>query len=518
MRILIELVVLAIGGILAIIFPSIVVPTALGIALLAWLANIFIKPAKPKKLPPPGDPVVHGRPLLPANPGWPLGQIPLPSNVAVTYRTVLLLLFGGIPLMLFTSHDAAMMWLASYNLMIGVLVFLDFHLAVRPEQIRCRRHLPGKLSIGVPNTVSLIVENFSFRRVTLDIRDEYPPEFKCSASDPILSVTIQRRSRATLTYQVEPEARGVYRFGQLSMRYPGPMDLAVRQRDVSLEDLAEVYPNITSISRLDLRLRRSHLLETGLISERKRGSGTDFESLREYVFGDEFRKIDWKATARRNQMITREYQMEVNQSIVVVLDRGRAMGTRAGSLTLLDHAVNAALLLGYQVTHRGDKIGLLIYSNEVETFVPPAKGKKHYHAFLRALAQVKPAQVESDVTATCRFLMGRRLRRSLLMMLTDLGAGSSAEVLCRELIPTMRKHVPTVVSLVNPVTLAKVRQVPNDAAQLAEKVLARSIIDRTKETLRLLEKRGVIALALGPEELTPAVLSAYLRVKLRDRL
>ncbi|HEY9069924.1 MAG TPA: DUF58 domain-containing protein [Candidatus Ozemobacteraceae bacterium] len=434
----------------------------------------------------------------------------------VTTRVVLLLLCGTLPLMVSGAHTVSIAILAVWNLFVIFLVFADHRLTPPASAIRVTRIVARKLSIGEQNDVVLQVENHAFQQLEVTLLDAPPLEFS-TAREP-LSVTVPGRTRIEVRYRVEPSRRGRFSFGPLSVRFRGRLEMIVRQGEAAAGMPVEVYPNIKNVARFELRVRRSHLVETGLKSERRRGQGTDFESLREYVRGDEFRRIDWKATARRHKMISREYQSEVNQSVLVLLDCGRPLGAKLPRGTMLDATVDATLLLVQRVLRSGDNAGLLAFSDRPTRFIPPAKGKRQLHLIMSQLAAAQPDRSESDYGAAFRFLMTRRIKRSLLILLTDLTTGEAAERLRNEVPMVLRKHLVVVVSVFPPGLAVSVGSVPERAEQAWESIVAGEILSRVKTAHRELEKIGVGTLLLPPEQLSTALLANYLRLKLRSQL
>ncbi|HNW34246.1 MAG TPA: DUF58 domain-containing protein [Candidatus Ozemobacteraceae bacterium] len=434
----------------------------------------------------------------------------------VTTRVVLLLLCGTLPLMVAGSHTIAIAIIIVWNLFILLLILADHRLSPAATLIQVHRIVANKLSIGEANDVVLRVENHSFQQLDVTLLDSPPDAF--GASREPLSVTVAPRTRIDVKYRVTPPQRGRYLFGPVTVRFRGRLELIVRQRDIPCAMSVDVYPNIKNVARFELRVRRSHLVETGLKSERRRGNGTDFESLREYVRGDEFRRVDWKATARRNRMISREYQSEVNQSVLVMLDCGRTMGVKLPRGTMLDATVDAALLLVQRVLRSGDNAGLLAFSDRAMRFIPPAKGKRQLHLIMSQLAVVQPERAESDYGVAFRYLMTRRIKRSLLIILTDLTTGEAAERLRKEVPAVLRKHLAVVVSIYHPSLAERVENGPETMDQAWEGLVAREILGRVRSAHRDLEMLGVGTLMLPPEKLCTSLLASYLRLKLRSKL
>ena len=492
---LIEGLVLVIGSVLSVIAPFVVVPLALLVALAAYILRLF--GSRNPNLPSLTDMIYQGQ-------------------IVVTTRVVLLLLFGTLPLMQAKSHTGAIaLWLV-YNFVVLVLVLTDIIISPRPENLTIERRVQQKLSIGRDNKVEIVVSNNSHRPLTLEIVDEFPVEFGGDGRN--IGLELEQRTSKSFSYLVKPLRRGCYYFNKTVVRFRGLLELVVFQREYGETTRVEVYPDISSISRFELRMKRGQHAETGLITERRRGLGSDFESMREYVSGDAFRRIDWKASARKNKLITREFQSEVNQSVMVVLDCSRSMGAVVDSLTLLDHAVNSALILGYQVMKKGDKIGLLAFSDKPQIFLPPGRGKAHFYNFLRHLYAISANRVEPDYESVLRAISSTRLRRSLLMIITDLTSGEAVQKMLAAVPLVSRKHLTVVVSVLDPKLRDIADAVPDNVDAVYDKVVARNLIERVAGLGRHIEKIGVATMLITPQQLNSSLLSHYLQVKLRSQL
>lgn len=491
----IETIILFIGVVASIIVPVIIVPLALTLALIAFTLNRFKKK----------DPGVPG-----------IREIFLQGKVIFTTRVVLLLLFGTLPLMVVNSHFAAVAVFLVFNTIVAALIIADVVITPRPENLLVQRIVQNKLSIGQKNIVKVVIVNKAYTDIQVEVKDEYPKEFEVNASE--IKVKLPRRSETTFQYEVVPLKRGCYYFKDTSLKFRGVLDLIIYQQPFGHNSRVEVYPDISSISKFELLMRRSHLLETGLVNERRRGTGTDFESLREYIKGDEFRKIDWKASARRNKLIAREYQSEVNQSVLILLDCSRSTGALAGKITMLDHAVNGALLLGYQVLRKGDKIGLMTFSDRVHASLPPKGGKNHYYSFVQNLYAVKPSSVEPSYENVLDKLSKSRLKRSMIIMITDTATGESANKLFSAIPVIIQKHLLIVISLLDPLIKSYSRRIPEKHEEVYQKIVAREQMAKIEQLNKKIELMGAITAVVTPEQLKTTVLSKYLKAKLRSRL
>ena len=438
------------------------------------------------------------------------------KGITLTTRVILLILAGALPLMLAPNHFVAIIIFIGFNTLVTMLILLDVRMTPTPEDIVVTRTCHTKLSIGEKITIVIKLYNRSWKPLKVILRDEYPLEFDVDREE--FELELQQRSETRIPYQVTPSNRGSFSFGNVIIRYRGVLELTMRQIAFPVETQIKVYPSIVNISRFELMIKRSHLLETGFTPERRRGMGTEFESLKEYTSDDEFRSIDWKATARKNKIITRQYQSEINQSILIIVDCSRPMGAKVGKFTLLDYSVNAALLLGHVVTRKEDKVGLAVFSDRVHQYLAPRRGKRQYHYFLDQLYNLQPRRVEPNYEAIFRFIINTRLKRSLVVMLTDLAAGAAPQKLRESIWLLSRKHLPVVVSVTDPQIKKTAFEIPKTEEDVYRKVVAHEVLGRIKGAQRAVQNVGVIPLVLPPDQVCSAVLTNYLTLKLRARL
>ncbi len=317
---------------------------------------------------------------------------------------------------------------------------------------------------------------------------------------------------------MRPLRRGDYRFGNVNLRWYGPLRLVVRQGQIVAEEEAKVYPNLLDVRRYDLLLRQNRLQELGLRHARLPGQGTEFERLREYRPDDEYRRINWKATARRHRPITTEYQIERSQNIIVALDTGRMMQSPVAQMAKLDYAVNSVLLLAYVATGMGDKVGLLSFASEVDHYLAPRAGRGQFYRMLGQLYAVEAQQVEPDYRRGLGYLAHRQRRRALILIFTDVTAGASMESLVRHVRQLAKRSLPLVVTISDPDLHEMARRHPEDSRALYQRAAAGTLLQERKLLLDTLQRRGVLSLDVPADELSIAVVNRYLALKRRMRL
>jgi len=438
-----------------------------------------------------------------------------------TRRLLLLALVAAVPLALGSLVHFLLYLALLYLIGLAVLVVLDVRGGPRQHELTVTRQHDQRLSLGELNSVTLRVRwktqtGTVARGRRIWLRDEPPPEIP--GPPPLLSGSIQPGGEWEGRYHLRPVRRGTYQFGDLWLRIETWLGFVSRQFDYPMQEPVRVYPNLRAIQRYDLLARRGRLAEVGVHRTRYLGRGNEFERLRDYQPDDEYRRINWKATARRNRPITVEYETERSQSLLLLLDSGRLMGTPVGDLDKLDHALNSALLLAYVASKMGDRVGALAFADQVRAFVPPARGDRQFQLLLDALHALRAQPVESDLRRMAAFLASHQTRRSLVIVFTDLAAEIESDVLIASLSLLSRRHLVVCASLSDPDLMALADALPEDSLQTYEKVVARRLLDERRTLLERLERLGIATLQGSPEALTPAVINHYLETKARSRL
>ncbi len=442
-------------------------------------------------------------------------------SVLPTPRLLGLLLLAAVPLALGSLTHVFLVVTIVYLLALAGLVIVDIRLGPAHDDLDVSRHHETRLTLGEPNEVNAIIRWTSAKYGDgsdrmLQVRDETPPEIP--GEQPIMTGAITPGGEWRGTYNLTPVRRGTYQFGDLWLRVETPFKLALRQFAYERKEPARVYPNLRAIRQYDLLARRGRLAEVGVHRTRYLGRGSEFERLRDYQPDDEYRRINWKATARRHVPVTVDYETERSQTLLLMLDTGRLMGAPVGDLDKLDHALNSALLLGYVASKAGDRVGTVAFADDVRAFVPPGRGDRQFHLLLDALHDLRVQPVESDLRRTVAFLASRHQRRSLVIYFTDLAAEIDATSVVASLGLLARRHLVVCVSLSDPDLIAMSQQFPEDSRQAYEKVVARRLLDERRRTVEQLERLGISTIEGSPESLSPAVINLYLDAKARSRL
>ncbi len=428
-----------------------------------------------------------------------------------TLRATLVLLFAA-PLIALGTWLPVMEWVAMLYLLVVVgLCALDWRLAGSIRRFTVEREHDTKLSLGAENPILINIHNPAQHPVTLWVRDEPPPAF--ITDHHILQGQVPAGQNWQGLYHVRPLRRGDYRFGDLNLRWLGPLNLAIRQARIPAAGPVKVYPNLLDVRRYDLLLRRNRLQEMGLRHSRMFGEGTEFERLRDYLPDDDFRRINWKATARRHRPITIEYQTERSQNIIAVLDIGRMMQSPVAQIAKLDYAVNAVLLLAYVVTGKGDKVGLMTFADDVSRYITPKQGRGQFYRMLELLYSVEAQPVEPNYQKALSYLAFKQRKRALVVIFTDLSGGASMKALVSQAAVLSRHSLPLVVTISDPDIFAAAHQTPTDSLAAYQRVAASQLLDDRLAVLEDLRRQGVLTLDVPAHQLSMAVINRYLELK-----
>jgi uncharacterized protein (DUF58 family) len=458
----------------------------------------------------------------------------------LTRRALILLLVTAALLALGAFQPFLIYAAILYLVVVLGMIALDRYMSPGPALFEPERINDSRLSLGAENRVAVQVTNNSRRTVRAIARDEYPPQFRADrvyldasalaggSNNPTSKVPFSVRPRASveLVYHVNPPRRGDYEFGDLNLRWWGILGLVIRQARFAASAPVKVYPNLLDIRKYELQARKGMLQEIGLRQARMLGSGTEFERLREYQRDDEFRKIDWKATARRGKPVTREFETEKSQTIMCLLDTGRLMrppvsdsaNLSGQSLAKIDYAVNAVLMLAYVAGLRGDRVGLLSFADDVNSYLAPRAGRGQFYKMLALLYGLESQPVESDFLRAFAYLGAKHKKRSLIVIFSDIATGIAADTIVKQIAPLAPRHLPLLVAISDPTVVALARQVPRDSVGVYERAVAEQLLDERMLILDKLRQRGVLTLDVPANQLTIAVVNKYLELKARGRI
>jgi uncharacterized protein (DUF58 family) len=435
----------------------------------------------------------------------------------LTPRFVLLIALGAVPLLLVGIAPWLLTVILLYDALLLACTLADFLAAPKPDSaLALTRIVDDKLSLGTANAVAIEARNRSAMTLRVRVRDLPPPTFDLDSPTERVFILPPDPRPVGFTYHVTPPAKGDFSFGDLYFQYPGRLGLICRQGVMRESQTVKVYPNLVETAKYELLARRGRLMQLGIRTAKVRGGGSEFESLRDYVPGDEYKKIDWSATARRGKLISRQYEAERSQNIVLLLDTGRNMLQAVQKMAKLDYVVNTALMLAYVAAAGDDKVGLMAFDAEVRVYLPPAKSKAQVYGILESLYNLDARMVETDYKAAFQNLATRWRRRSLIVLFSDLvDPDSSAQIL--DAVPMLSdSHRVVCVTVSDPNILAAAQSIPEDSAGVYQKAVAVQVLQERRAAISVLKRRGVWTIDSPPEALSADLINHYLDLKARS--
>jgi len=433
-------------------------------------------------------------------------------------RFYILLALALIPLALSWNLPFLRTFVFAFDAMLIVMALVDYFISRRlPEDFAVRRTFGRRFAIGDANQIHLKVENPTPRAFHVKLKDEYPPEMILDDRREA-EFTVEAQTAADFFYTLTPPKRGNYKFGRTAVRYLSKLGLIWCQTDLGAAESVKVYPNMRRAREMELKALGA---QSYLAIQRKsvrRGEGREFESMRDYVRGDELRHISWTATARRSKLITRQYQIERDQTIIIALDAGRLMTGRIADETKFDTAIHASLALMSAAARGGDNCGLLVFGRKVKKYLPPKKGIEHIDAVLEALHDLEPELIEPSYARAFQFIASNSKKRAFVVILTDLVDKESSRELINSLKLLRPRHLPLVVTIGDRDLNATVSEIPKELKEVFVQSAAEEIIHQRESALRMVETLGGLALDVTTSTLAPRLLETYLRVKERGLL
>ncbi|GBE92408.1 DUF58 domain-containing protein [Nostoc cycadae] len=438
----------------------------------------------------------------------------------VPARRVYFLLGLGIAiapiLSLFLSIPVSIAITLLFDAIILILMIVD-GLRVRPLRVQIKRDLPQRLSIGRDNPVMLTVTAANTDGI-IQIRDYYPPEF--GVSTPTLTATIPANTTQELTYTVHPKQRGEFPWGNIQVRQLGIWGLAWHNWQIPQNVAVKVYPDLIGLRSLSIRLT---LQSSGSIRQSRRmGIGTEFAELRNYHTGDDLRFIDWKATARRTTgntpPLVRVLEPEQEQTLIILLDRGRLMTAQVKGLQRFDWGLNATLSLALAGLHRGDRVGVGVFDRQMHTWVSPERGQSHLGKLIDYLTPIQPVLLESDYLGAVTNVVQRQTRRALVVVITDLVDVTASTELLAALSRLAPRYLPFCVTLRDPQVDHLAHTFTQEVTAAYSRAVALDLLAQRQVAFAQLKQKGVLVLDAPANQITDQLVERYLQLKARNQL
>lgn len=397
-----------------------------------------------------------------------------------------------------------------YNLFLAIVFAFTAYLGKQSNPLSVQRRTNPLLSVNISNQVHLSLENIGNQPLEFHIRDEAPDT--ATPRENEFRIHLAPFEIADKNYSVTPRERGKQQFRGTYYRFLAPLGLARIQKHIQNQEDVRVFPNVQAVREFDLLKQKGQLNRIGVRQSRIKGLGTEFESLRDY-HEDDYRKIDWKASARRGKLVVRNYEQESNQSVIVCVDLGRQMLSEVDGIRKLDYCLDSSLLLLHAAERAGDQIGLIMFNDEIKKFVSPRKGKAQVSAITEALYDSLAEPVQSDYLAAFSYLAKRWKRRSLIVLFTDSENYDQANELAIALEVIRKRHLLIVVRVSDPKIKALSTQTVHSEKQFFDKAASLWYLNDRQRAEARLASSGIQSLESEPEELGATLVGAYLRVK-----
>ena len=386
----------------------------------------------------------------------------------------------------------------------------------KPGELTLRRVWNSPVALATPGSLTLELQNHGRRAVIATIVDDAPGVIRPDL--PELCLTIAAGATAAASYAIEPSERGDTKFGRAGIRYQSTMGVAERWAAADIQQTVRVYPNLEEARRQKIFLIRSRQIELEKRLKRQRGQGREFECLREYRAGDEWRDVCWTATARRGTLVTKVFQTERSQTVWLLVDAGRLLRARVAQFSKLDYAVNAALSLAQVAFYSGDRVGLLAYGRRPQQRLGAGRGALHLRSIIESLAQVHGEAYEADHMRAADACMGSQQRRSLVVWITDLAETASTPGVIEAATLLARRHLVLLVVIAQPELRQTAAEKPKDLTDMYRYAAALEVVHRRDLFLRQVRQQGVLTLEAEAGKLSTAVINRYLEVKERNLL
>lgn len=409
------------------------------------------------------------------------------------------------------AEPATVRLMLAADAVVLLLAVVDLWL-VRKAGVEVRREVKETASLARPLVVTIEVKSLLRRRVVFDVNEGL---FEHAEAEGLpLSIEVGAGLVRRATYRLRAMQRGEQVLGDHWVRYRSPAGFWVRQVRVEAKTTLRVFPDVQAVRHFEMLARQNRDVMSSRLTK-MRGGDTEFERLRDFLPDDEFRRIDWRATARRNKMTVREFQLERNQNLVFMLDCGRMMTSVWDDLTALDYALNATLMLSHVAIRRGDQVGLIAFDERVQRIIKPRGGNSASNQMIQATYNLFPKMVESDYEAAFRTLKLHVRKRTLVVFIThaiDEQTAQRIQHLSRDLLP---QHLPLCVLLKDRELEARAARRARDEEEVCIQAAAAEMLMWRDRVHRELTRSGVLVLDVLHDQLTGSLVSRYLEVKAR---
>ena len=402
------------------------------------------------------------------------------------------------------------------DLVFVVLLLLDLFSVPTRGALSIKRQALKIVSLQKRHDVDLHIVNHRRRRLRFELKDDIPQEF--SAYPEKFDIRLKSQTRMSFRYQLTASRRGEYHLGRVHVRFRSLLGLWHRYVNYPIQSTLNVYPDMKQLGEYAILARTNRLSLMGVKRTRKVGQDNEFERLRDYSVDDNFRHIDWRATARRNKLTVKDFQVNQSQRLIFMLDCGRMMTNDTQGISLLDHSINAMLMASYVALRQGDSVGLICFSDRVHSYVPPRGGMKQMNQLLHSVFNRHPQMVESRYDEAFLYLRTHCLKRSLVVMISNVIDEINAMQVEQYLATLVGRHLPMGVLLRDHRLFDAADTRPTQPLEAFTAAAAAEIVSWRHQLLVDLTHRGVLALDVYPEDMTAPLVNQYLQIKARHLL
>jgi uncharacterized protein (DUF58 family) len=417
----------------------------------------------------------------------------------------------------FLGYDWHVPWpLVLVDGLVIAVAAVDLFTLPRRSHFSAERATGHIASITKSHPVTLTVANLSHRGTTAWIRDDADQDLYPNPPDFI--VRLREKSRSTLHYNLRPKQRGAYRLDSVFIRVRSWMGFWQRILTYPSHSQINVYPDMKQLSEYAVLARTNRLSQIGVRRTRRIGQDHDFERLRDYTPDDNYKHIDWRATARRSRLTVKDFQSSQSQRLIFLVDCGRMMTNESAGISLLDHALNAMLMLSYVALRQGDSVGLLCFADNVSRYVPPRGGHSQMNHLLHAVFNRDPELVESRYDQAFLYLSSHCRKRALVVLITNLIDEVNAHQIEQYLASLVGRHLPLGVLLRDHSLFDAADPERAHGPGLFRAAAASDILLWRQQVLKDLQTKGVLSLDVFPEDMTAPLINQYLNVKARHLL
>lgn len=429
-------------------------------------------------------------------------------------RLVLTAAILAMPLLLAGLNRSAADTALLLNLVLVAVACVDLLISPSPNDVAIHREISEVLSVGASNPATLTVRNRTGLTLAMTLHDDPGP--LCEVDRLPQSVKVGPGKEETIHYSVKPSRRGASEMPAVHLRFPTRLGLWTRHQIRPLPTPIRIYPDIRAVYRYELMARQNRLSEIGVRMVRMPGQGREFERLREFRYGDEIRQIDWKATARQRQLISREFNVERNQNIVIMVDCGRFMRNETDGISYLDRALNSAIMLSYIALGQGDNVSLLAFSNKIERFIRPVRGKPGIQSILRSTYDIQASQNVSDYSLALEYLTTVQRKRALIVLITFVTDELQLRVIGESLKLRSLPYLPLCVLLQDVGLRQMADRIPESDLDAYHTAAAAQVLTGQSHEAASLREAGIMLIDTPPDLLTERLINEYLSIKARN--